>query len=204
TNNASQLYKELLSKKEVEPRCDVVLNDNTCATIRYEMALSLFLVVDNHLSSRLAIHGATPWVIFTNADLALIAAICDKFPTIYSLYCMFYIVQNIPLNLKNHLKDNYDEFIKDFFEQLYTNKELWAKAFVLKLFMTGMSSTSWVESFNAKLKILIFNFNMTILELAEKLTACVLEEDKKTEYALFCASVLKAALVATTDSILPN
>ncbi|CAG8700596.1 18169_t:CDS:2 [Gigaspora rosea] len=41
-------------------------------------------------------------------------------------------------------------------------------------------------------------------KLAEKLIACVLEEDKKTEYALFRASVLKAALVATADSILPN
>ncbi|CAG8841003.1 29423_t:CDS:2, partial [Gigaspora margarita] len=54
-----------------------------------------------------------------------------------------------------------------------------AKAFVLKLFMIGMSSTSRVESYNAKLKRLIFNFNMIILELAKKLIACVLEEDKK-------------------------
>ncbi|CAG8676539.1 42398_t:CDS:2 [Gigaspora margarita] len=62
-----------------------------------------------------------------------------------------------------------------------------------------MSSTSWVKSYNAKLKRLIFNSNMTILELAKKLTACVLEEDKKTEYTLFCASVPKATLVAMAD-----
>ncbi|CAG8677889.1 2600_t:CDS:1, partial [Ambispora leptoticha] len=43
-----------------------------------------------------------------------------------------------------------------------------------------------------------------MLELVEKLTACVLEEDKKTEYALFRTSVSKAALVATADTILPN
>ncbi|CAG8714785.1 2118_t:CDS:2, partial [Racocetra fulgida] len=71
--------------------------------------------------------------------------------------------------------------------------------FVLKLFMAGMSSTSRVESYNAKLKRLIFNSNTTMLELANKLTECVLEEDKKTEYALFCASVPKAALVAIAD-----
>ncbi|CAG8813322.1 20460_t:CDS:2, partial [Gigaspora margarita] len=69
---------------------------------------------------------------------------------------------------------------------------------------TGMSFTLRVESYNTKLKRLIFNSNMIILELAKKLTACVLEEDKKTEYALFRVLVLKAALVVTADSILPN
>ena len=148
---------------------------------------------------------------------------------------MFHIAQNIPLNLKNRLKDKYDEFIRDFFEvqrinfimifeyrwkcllekynnenvvnylqRLYVNKESWAKSFVLKLFTAGMSSTSRVESYNSKIKRLIFNSNTTILELAEKLTACVLEEDKKTEYSLFRASAPKAALVATADTILPN
>ncbi|CAG8824656.1 17432_t:CDS:2, partial [Gigaspora margarita] len=59
-----------------------------------------------------------------------------------------------------------------------------------------MSFTSWVESYNSKIKRLIFNSNMTILELAEKLTACVLEEDKK--------QTPKAALVVMADTILPN
>ncbi|CAG8693882.1 15_t:CDS:2, partial [Racocetra fulgida] len=148
---------------------------------------------------------------------------------------MFHIAQNIAFNLKNHLKDQYDEFIKNFFEvqqigfvpifeyrwksllekynnenvvnylrRLYNNKESWAKAFVLKLFTAGMSSTSRVESYNSKIKRLIFNSNTTILELVDKLTACILEEDKKTEYALFRASVPKTALVATADTILPN
>ncbi|CAG8678950.1 7503_t:CDS:1 [Gigaspora margarita] len=67
-----------------------------------------------------------------------------------------------------------------------------------------MSSTSRIESYNSKVKKLIFNSNMTILELAEKLTACILEEDKKTEYSLFHTSAPKAALVATADTILPN
>ncbi|CAG8569833.1 9946_t:CDS:2, partial [Gigaspora rosea] len=42
------------------------------------------------------------------------------------------------------------------------------------------------------------------IKLAEKLTACILEEDKKTEYALFRASVPKAVLVATANTIFPN
>ncbi|CAG8778213.1 15298_t:CDS:2, partial [Gigaspora rosea] len=58
-------------------------------------------------------------------------------------------------------------------------------AFVLKLFIAEMPSTSQVESYNAKIKRLIFNSNMTLLKLAEKLLVYILEEDKKTEYALF-------------------
>ncbi|CAG8480192.1 10459_t:CDS:2 [Scutellospora calospora] len=67
-----------------------------------------------------------------------------------------------------------------------------------------MSSTSRVESYNSKIKRLIFNSNTTLLELAEKLSVCILEEDKKTEYALFRASIPKAVLVATANTILPN
>ncbi|CAG8709493.1 3968_t:CDS:2, partial [Dentiscutata erythropus] len=90
---------------------DVVLNDNTSATNRYEMALSLFLV-----QIKEATRGSALQVIFTDADPALIAAIHDEFLTTNALNCMFHIAQNIPLNLKNYLKDNYDEFIRDFFE----------------------------------------------------------------------------------------
>ncbi|CAG8824931.1 20400_t:CDS:2, partial [Cetraspora pellucida] len=78
------------------------------------------------------------------------------------------------------LLDKYiNENVINYLRRLYASKESWAKAFVLKLFTAGMSSTSRVESYNAK-------------------------KTKKTEYALFRASVPKAALVATADSILPN
>ncbi|CAG8755098.1 15574_t:CDS:2 [Gigaspora margarita] len=66
---------------------------------------------------------------------------------------------------------------------LYANKEFWTKAFI---------------------KRLIFNSNTTLLELAKKLSLYILEEDKRTEYALFHASIPKAILVATADTILPN
>ncbi|CAG8772087.1 4171_t:CDS:2, partial [Gigaspora margarita] len=69
---------------------------------------------------------------------------------------------------------------------------------------SGMSSTSQVESYNSKVKKLIFNSNTSLLELVEKLTVCIVEEDKKMEYALFRASVPKTVLVATADTILPN
>ncbi|CAG8648730.1 22371_t:CDS:2, partial [Gigaspora rosea] len=97
-----------------------------------------------------------------------------------------------------------NEHVVNYLQRLYANKNSWAKAFVLKLFTAGMSSISRVESYNAKIKRLIFNSNTTLLKLAEKLTTCILEEDKKTEYALFRASVPKAALVAIADTILSN
>ncbi|CAG8543346.1 11217_t:CDS:2 [Gigaspora rosea] len=67
-----------------------------------------------------------------------------------------------------------------------------------------MLSTSRVKSYNSKIKRLIFNSNTTLLELADKLSLCILEEDKKTEYALFRASIPKAVLVAIADTILAN
>ncbi|CAG8595289.1 40420_t:CDS:2 [Gigaspora margarita] len=70
--------------------------------------------------------------------------------------------------------------------------------------MAGMSSTSWVESYNSKVKKLIFNSNISLLELVEKLTVSIVKEDKKTEYALFRASVPKTALVAIADTIFLN
>ncbi|CAG8450494.1 20158_t:CDS:2 [Gigaspora rosea] len=232
SNDASFLYEELLKKKETNPqwyvkvywdphsKClrqlfyispdqierwlkfgNVILNDNTAATNHYEMALSLFLILQQ---IKKATFDATPHVIFTDANPTLIAAIQDEFPTTHALNCMFHIAQNLPLNLKSTFRDCYDEFIKDFFEVLYTNKELWAKAFVLKLFTAGMSSTSRVKSYNAKIKRLIFNSNTTLLELAEKLSVCILEEDKKTEYVLFRTLIPKTVLTSTANTIIPN
>ncbi|CAG8720578.1 2240_t:CDS:2 [Gigaspora margarita] len=219
-NDASYLYEELLKKKKLILDGDVILNDNTAATNHYEMALSLFLEVDNHLSSRLvaqaltddetkeahtwilqqikkATFEATPHVIFTDADPALIAAIQDEFPTTHALNCMFHI----KCLLEKYNNENVISYLQ---RVLYTNKESWAKAFVLKLFIAGMFSTSRVESYNAKIKRLIFNSNTTLLELAEKLLVCILKKNKKTEYALFHASIPKTALTTTAEMILPN
>ncbi|CAG8840854.1 43166_t:CDS:2, partial [Gigaspora margarita] len=177
---------------------NVILNDNTATTNHYDMALTDDETKEAHTWILQQIKKATleavPNVIFTNADPALIATIRDEFPTTHALHCMFHIAQNLPLNLKNTLKDHYNEFIKDFFEVQQSN--------IIGIF--EMSSTSRVESYNSKIKKLIFNSNTTLLELAEKLSACILEEDKKTEYALFRALIPKAVLVATADTILPN
>ncbi|CAG8762210.1 2328_t:CDS:2, partial [Gigaspora rosea] len=190
---------------------DVILNNNTAATNSYEMALTNDETKKAHAwilqQIKKATFEATPHVIFTDADPALIATIQDEFSTTHALNCMFHITQNLPLNLKSTLKDRYDEFIKDFFEARQSSfiaifEYRWECLF--EKYNPGMSSTSQVESYNAKIKRLIFNSNTTLLELAEKLSVCILKEDKKTEYALFRASIPKTVLTVTADTILLN
>ncbi|CAG8652690.1 12711_t:CDS:2 [Racocetra fulgida] len=67
-----------------------------------------------------------------------------------------------------------------------------------------MSSISRVESYNAKIKSLIFNSNTILLKLANVPSICINEEDKRTKYSLFRASVPKIALFSTAETILPN
>ncbi|CAG8853532.1 5088_t:CDS:2, partial [Gigaspora margarita] len=79
------------------------------------------------------------------------------------------------------LKKYNQENVISYLQRLYANKESWANAFILKFFTAGMSSMSRVESYNSKVKKLIFNSNTSLLELIEKLTVCIVEEDKKMD-----------------------
>ncbi|CAG8798569.1 24587_t:CDS:2, partial [Cetraspora pellucida] len=146
--------------------------------------------------------NAVLYTIFIDVDPAVSAAIRDEFPTTKSLYCMFHISQNLFSNLKSCLGNQYNEFIQDFYEM---QKSLFEVMFEYKWtqlvnkynnnkIVTGMSSTSQVESYNAKIKLLIFNTNTTPLRLADVLSTCIREEDIKTEYSLFCVSVLRVNL----------
>ncbi|CAG8565572.1 7746_t:CDS:2 [Cetraspora pellucida] len=118
---------------------DIVLNDNTTKTNHYDMALSLFLCIDNHGSSRLvgcaliddksadsywwvlrqtkkATGSCVPDVIMTDADPALDLAISEEYEKSYAMHCIFYISQNLPRNLKTWLGQRYHDFIKDFYK----------------------------------------------------------------------------------------
>ncbi|CAG8798876.1 13386_t:CDS:1, partial [Gigaspora rosea] len=81
-----------------------------------------------------------------------------------ALNCMFHITQNIPLNLKNRLNDNYDEFIRDFFKVQQINFimifEYWWKYLLEKysnknvvnyLQRLYVNKESWAKSFVLKL-----------------------------------------------------
>ncbi|CAG8794878.1 14928_t:CDS:2, partial [Cetraspora pellucida] len=101
-------------------------------------------------------------------------------------------------------KYNNNKIVSYLQRALYSSKETWTKAFVLTSFTAEMSSTSRVESYNAKIKCLIFNTNTILLRLADVLSTCIYEEDIKTEYFLFHASVLRATLFSIAETILPN
>lgn len=117
---------------------DIILNDNTAKTNRYDMALSLFLCIDNHGSSRLvgcaltddesadahrwilhqtkqATGNCVPAVIMTDADPALDLAIAEEYEESYAMHCIFHIAQNLPRNLETRLGEQYREFVKDFY-----------------------------------------------------------------------------------------
>jgi hypothetical protein len=117
---------------------DVILNDNTAKTNRYQMPLSLFLVVDNNTKSRLVAqalvsdetvesykwildctkHATTmtePLVFVTDADPAMDAAITQIYETTYPIHCIFHISENLPKNVKSKLGDQYEKFVQSFF-----------------------------------------------------------------------------------------
>ena len=116
---------------------DVVLNDNTAKTNRYNMPLSLFLIVDNNTKSRLVAQSLVsdetvetykwilectkkatmtePMVFVTDADPAMDAAVVQIYDTAYPIHCIFHISENLPKNLKVKLGNEYDSFVQDFF-----------------------------------------------------------------------------------------
>src|SRR5581483_343158 len=117
---------------------DVVLNDNTAKTNRYQMPLSLFLVVDNNTKSRLVAQALVsdetiesykwildctknatmtePLVFVTDADPAMDAAIAQMYETTHPIHCIFHISENLPKNVKSKLGNQYEEFVQNFFQ----------------------------------------------------------------------------------------
>jgi hypothetical protein len=114
---------------------DVVINDNTAKTNKYNMYLSLTIVVDNHARSRMAAtavvsdetketyqwilecllratNGLAPRVLFTDADAGMVAAIHETLPTTKHNYCIWHIRRNLEKNLKRKLNNKYDDFIR--------------------------------------------------------------------------------------------
>ena len=112
---------------------DIVVQDVTCKTNRYDMALSLFVVLDENRNIRLAaqaliidetkeshewtfeqINIATndmhPQVIITDADPAVHAAIRSTFFKSYPMHCTFHISQNLIKRLSRLLGEKFHEF----------------------------------------------------------------------------------------------
>ena len=116
---------------------DVILNDNTAKTNRYQMPLSLFLVTDNNTKSRLVAQALVsdetvesykwvlectknatmtePLVFVTDADSAANAAIGQVYEMTYPVHCIFHIGENLPKNTKSKLSNQYEDFVRDFY-----------------------------------------------------------------------------------------
>lgn len=199
---------------------DVILNDNTAKTNRYNMPLSLFLTVDNNTRSRLVAQALVsdettesykwilectkkatmiePLVFVTDADPAMDAAIGQTYETAYQIHCIFHISENLPKNTKSKLSNQYDEFVRDFYQcrnslceelfyerwskltdkypsvkdyltrVLYPSRQAWARAFTSKIFTAGIQTTSRVEGYNNVIKREL-TANSTLCNLASSL-----------------------------------
>jgi len=97
---------------------DVIIHDNTAKTNRYDMALSLFVGIDNNFKTRLlaqaltkyetqadyswilqctleATNNLAPMVLFTDSDPGMIAAIQVVYPETRHLLCIYHIIENV-------------------------------------------------------------------------------------------------------------
>ena len=115
---------------------DVVLNDNTCKTNKYNMYLSVFMIKDNYGKFRNVANALVEdelastyvWILqcltkatntipksfWTDSEPGLINAVSQVFPDTPHFYCLFHIWQNIIKHLKSKVSD-FGKFSKAFF-----------------------------------------------------------------------------------------
>jgi hypothetical protein len=116
---------------------DVVLNDNTCKTNKYNMYLSVFMIKDNYGRFRnvanalvedemastytwilqclmKATDNVAPKSFWTDSEPGLVNAASHVFPTTPHFYCLFHIWQNIIKHLKSKIT-NFSDFSKAFY-----------------------------------------------------------------------------------------
>ncbi|CAB4438505.1 unnamed protein product [Rhizophagus irregularis] len=124
--------------KQIETWCrysDVIINDNTAKTNRYEMALSCFVAIDSNMKSRIVAQALidretkdayiwllqcildatelTPKVFITDADPRMDIVIHLKYPSIFHIHCIWHIKQNLHLCLKSKLGALFELFKRE-------------------------------------------------------------------------------------------
>ncbi|CAG8801253.1 30923_t:CDS:2 [Gigaspora margarita] len=115
---------------------NIIIHDNTTQTNKYNLLLSLFILINNQNKSRLAAQAfmqdkrqesykwllqycleaceIAPLTFVTNADPAMIAAISTIFSQTRHIQCLYHLYQNIPKNFRLCLGSLYQDFLKDF------------------------------------------------------------------------------------------
>ncbi|CAG8818824.1 23917_t:CDS:1, partial [Dentiscutata erythropus] len=73
----------------------------------------------------------------------------------------------------------------------------WVCAYTTKIFTASIQSTSRVESYNAQVKRLVLNSNISLLKLAEALEASIEEKIKKAKYAYWKTRIPLTSSAAT-------
>src|SRR6266542_5098099 len=104
---------------------DVIIHDNTAKTNHYEMALSLFVGIDNNYKTRVLAQALTkyetqadyswilrctleatdnlpPIILFTDSDPRMIAAIQVIYSETSHLLCIYHIVENVKKKLNQN------------------------------------------------------------------------------------------------------
>src|SRR5256885_14321288 len=94
---------------------DVVIQDNTAKTNRYEMALCLFVGIDNNFKTRVLAQALTKYE--TLADYpAMIAAVQTMYPQTQHLLYIYHISENIKKKAKAKLHgEMINNFVQDFY-----------------------------------------------------------------------------------------
>ena len=100
------------------------------------MYLSLTIIVDNHACSRMVATAVVldetketyQWilecllsvtdnlasnVLFTDADPVIVSVIHEMLPTTKHNYCIWHLRKNLDKNLRVRLRENYNEFLKE-------------------------------------------------------------------------------------------
>ena len=126
---------------------DVIIHDNTSKTNRYEMALSLFVAIDNNYKTRIVAQALTkyetqadynwilnctlqasdnhpPKVLFTDGDPAMIAAIQNVYPQTRHLLCIYHLLENVKKKAKSKLQG---DMIKSFVSDFYTMRNSYSE-----------------------------------------------------------------------------
>jgi hypothetical protein len=127
-----------MTPEQIETWCrysNVIINDNTAKTNRYEMALFFFVVIDSNMKSRIVAQalidretkdayiwllqcildatGLTSKVFVTDADPRMDIAIHLKYPSTFHIHCIWHIGQNLHLHLKSKLSASFELFKRD-------------------------------------------------------------------------------------------
>src|SRR6185437_8932967 len=148
---------------------DVVIHDNTAKTNRYEMALSLFVGIDNNFKTRVlaqalikyetqadyswilqctleATSNLSPIILFTDCDPGMIAAVQVIYPTTRHLLCIYHIGENVKKKARSKLRgEMVKNFVKDFYHMRNSYNEYQFEARYNEMLKTYEPYRSYLE-----------------------------------------------------------